>query len=267
MKDSLLITNIQRFCLSDGPGIRTTCFFKGCSARCPWCCNPENICTIKEKYYDENCVCKTFGEYYSNSDLLEILLKDKSFYNNKGGVTFSGGEALLQFYNFVPVLDSLKERNVNICLETSLFIDNSILIDSIKYFDYYIVDIKILDENKCKTVVGGNLNLFYTNIETLLKSNKSIMLRIPVIKGYTDDYNNKSNIAAFIKNISSSKNIINIELIKGHNLARNKYKYLNTTNNNVVFHEIEDLSDAEIQDYKSLIEKESKNIPVSILKL
>ena len=70
-----------------------------------------------------------------------------------------------------------------------------------------------------------------------------------------------------MKNISSSKNIISIELIKGHNLARNKYKYLNTTNNNVVFHEIEDLSDAEIQDYKSLIEKESKNIPVSILKL
>lgn len=267
MKDKILITNIQRFCLNDGPGIRTTCFFKGCSVKCPWCCNPENICSTIEDYYDEDGNSKTFGEYFSNNELLEMFLKDKSFYNNKGGVTFSGGEALLQFNKFVPLLDSLKQKNINTSLETSLFIENSILLDSIKYFDYYIVDIKILDENNCKSVIGGDLNLFYNNFEALLNSNKTIMLRIPVIKGYTDDHSNKSNIISFLKNINNSKNIMSIELIKGHNLARNKYKLLNTMNNNLVFHEIEDLSDDDIQDYKLLIENGCKNIPVGILKL
>ena len=267
MKDNLLITNVQRFCLNDGPGIRTTCFFKGCSIKCPWCCNPENINPFEEKYCHDNGECKTFGKHYSNKELFEILLKDKEFYNNKGGVTFSGGEALLQFYKFKPLLDLLKKSNINICLETSLFNDNSVLIDSINYFDYYIVDIKILDDNKCKNIIGGNLSLFYNNLETLLKSNKYLMLRIPVIKGYTDDYNNKSNIVSFLKNISGSKNIVSIELIKGHNLAKNKYKYLSLNNKDIIFHELEDLSDDEMQDYKQLIENECKSTMVNILTL
>lgn len=267
MKDNLLITNIQRFCLNDGPGIRTTCFFKGCSIKCPWCCNPENISQLKEEYFNDNGDCEVFGKYYTNTELYGILLKDKVFYNNVGGVTFSGGEALLQFYKFKPLLDLLKKSNINTCLETSLFVDNSIFVDSIIYFDYYIVDIKILDKNRCNNLIGGNLDLFYTNLDVLLNSNKNIWIRIPVIKGYTDDYVNKNNIVSLLKNISSRKNVVSIELIKGHNLAKSKYKFLSTKIQNIVYHELEDLSDEELHGYKQLIENECKDVMVRILKL
>ena len=267
MENNLLITNIQRFCLSDGPGIRTTCFFKGCTVNCPWCCNPENINSCVEEYFDENGDTLSFGKYYSNEELFEILLKDKLFYNEIGGITFSGGEALLQFYKYEPLLKMLKDSKINICIETSLFVDNNTLNDSLKHFDYYIVDIKILDEDKCKRIVGGNFSLFNTNLDTLLKSNKPITIRIPVIKDYTDGSDNKIKIVSLIKRIADNKNIKCIELLKGHNLAKHKYECLATKNKNIAFHELYDISDEEINDYKKSIENVCPNIPIRILKI
>lgn len=267
MEKNLLITNIQRFCLSDGPGIRTNCFFKGCTVKCPWCCNPENINSCVEEYYDENGKMLLFGEYYSNDEVFEILLKDKSFYGRKGGVTFSGGEALLQFYKFEPLLKMINDAEISICLETSLFVDNKVLNDSFKYLDYYIVDIKILDDDKCRKIIGGNISLFNYNFDALLKSNKCIILRLPVIKDYTNDDNNKSKIISFIKSIADNKSLICIELLKGHNLARYKYKCLASKNRDIVFKEIGDISDTEMNDYKLLIEKVCPNVPVNILKI
>ena len=267
MENNLLITNIQRFCLSDGPGIRTTCFFKGCTVKCPWCCNPENINSCIEEYFDEKGNSLSFGKYYSNEELYEILLKDKAFYGENGGVTFSGGEALLQFYKYESLLKMLKDSKINICLETSLFVDNKILNNSLKYFDYYIVDIKILDEDICKRIIGGDLSLFNTNLDTLIKSNLPITLRIPVVKDYTDDSDNKSKMVFLLKSIVNYKNVMCIELLKGHNLAKHKYKCLATKNSSIVFHEIGDINDDEINDYKESIEKKCPDVPINILKI
>ena len=155
MKDKILITNIQRFCLNDGPGIRTTCFFKGCSVKCPWCCNPENICSTIEDYYDEDGNSKTFGEYFSNNELLEMFLKDKSFYNNKTIQT-----NYTKFYK-----QNLSDNNENFIInndqsEKDFQINFNKKINN-TYFDYKDNIKKYKNKNNIK-----NLTLFNSNMNS-----------------------------------------------------------------------------------------------------
>lgn len=105
------ITNIQHFSLQDGMGIRTTVFLKGCNLNCPWCSNPENISFEIENYHHDN-QSEYFGYDISLEDLEKEILKDEVFYGDDGGVTFSGGEPLLQIKEFKPLLKSLKNKNI-----------------------------------------------------------------------------------------------------------------------------------------------------------
>ena len=128
------ITNIQRFCLSDGPGIRTTVFLKGCNLNCPWCANPENIEYEFNDYIKDNGEKGIFGYDIELENLFEEIMKDKEYYKmNNGGVTFSGGEPLLQIKRLEPILKKLKENKINICFETALNIPKDLLLIAIKY--------------------------------------------------------------------------------------------------------------------------------------
>ena len=161
---SVRITNIQHFCLHDGPGIRTTVFLKGCNLKCPWCCNPENI-----DFEIQNC----FGRDISLNDLEKELLKDELYYSvNDGGVTFSGGEPLLQIKELVDLLKSLNSKKINICFETALFTNQSLLEMAIPYVDEFIVDVKILNKQLCSDIIGGDVNLFLNNLKLLFDENK-----------------------------------------------------------------------------------------------
>ena len=92
MSDKILVGNIQRFSLHDGPGIRTTVFMLGCSIHCPWCANPENLQKRQRQYPDPEDI---YGKFYSVDELVKEVLKDRVYFSDGGGVTFSGGEALL----------------------------------------------------------------------------------------------------------------------------------------------------------------------------
>lgn len=107
----MLITNIQRFSLHDGPGIRTTIFLKGCSLRCPWCSNPENIKPYPEKYYKDG-IEGIYGKNYTCDEVYNEIIKDRAFYDENGGVTFSGGEALLYVNELLPLLEKLKKERI-----------------------------------------------------------------------------------------------------------------------------------------------------------
>lgn len=139
MDDKILVTNIQRFSFHDGPGIRTTVFLKGCSLRCPWCANPENLIAQQQNYIKDD-IEGIYGKYMTADELLMEVLKDKVFYGGKieqsnwgitnseqiemlpGGVTFSGGECLLQINQLKPVLRKLNEQHIHTAVETCLFI-------------------------------------------------------------------------------------------------------------------------------------------------
>lgn len=215
----MIITNIQRFSLHDGPGIRTTVFLKGCSIRCPWCSNPENINHQIESYVKDG--KKVFyGKEYSVDQVLKEVLKDKIFYEDNGGVTFSGGEALLYAKELLPLMQQIKQKNISIAVESSLFVPSSYLEMVIPFVDYFYVDLKVMDKERCSFLLKGNLDLFKSNLAILAKS-KKFNVRIPVISSYTDNEDNIRSIIDVIREYSSS--IEMVELIKGHNLGDNKY--------------------------------------------
>lgn len=237
-KNLPLITNIQRFSLHDGPGIRTTIFLKGCSLQCPWCSNPENIQPYSEAYIKDGCQ-GIYGQYWTCEEIYNYVLKDRLFYASSnrehyrissyeelndlpGGVTFSGGEPLLQTLQLQPLFQQLKQEKIHMSVETCLFVPQDKLELAIKYIDLFYVDIKILDQVKCAEVLHGNLKLYMNNLDTLFNSGCPVIFRIPVIGNHTDDMSNQMQVLSILEKYKPLK----VELIKGHNLGNLKYKTL-----------------------------------------
>lgn len=213
------ISNIQRFCLHDGPGIRTTIFFKGCQLHCPWCCNPENI----NFEINKNNSKELLGIDIDLEDLYIEVMKDKDFYINNGGITLSGGEALLQIEKYEELLKKLKKDKINICLETSLAANKRLLDIAIKYIDFYYIDVKILEKKKAKKMLNLDVDEYLNNLNYLISKRKNIVLRFPINKEYTYSKENIKLIKQLLKENPSLK----IEIFKTHNLGKSKYEKLN----------------------------------------
>lgn len=216
------ISNIQRFSLHDGPGIRTTVFLKGCNLRCPWCSNPENIDFAPTSYINEQTKQQgIFGQDVEPLELFEEIIKDKQYYQiNNGGVTFSGGEPLLQIKELEPLLEKLKQEKINICIETALQVPSELVEIAAKYIDEFIIDIKILDSEECKKVLNGNIELYHKNLEILSQKGKINIFRIPLVEEYTLKENNIEKILELLTKYKFQK----VEIFKIHNLAESKYK-------------------------------------------
>lgn len=196
---------------------------KGCNLTCPWCANPENI-SYEFKKYEENNQKKVWGYDISLKDLKEEILKDKEYYSlNNGGVTFSGGEPLLQIKKLEPLLKELNDEKINICLETALQTPTNLLEIALRYIDEFFVDIKILDKKECENILNGNINLYKSNLKLLLNQNKNVIFRVPLNEEYTLKENNINLILELLKNYPNQK----VEIFKIHNLGENKYNVLN----------------------------------------
>ena len=232
----VIVSNIQRFCLHDGPGIRTTVFFKGCNLRCPWCSNPENINFNIEEYNYNNQKGK-YGKEYSLDELESEILKDKDYYDTNGGVTFSGGEPLLQFKNIEPLLKKLKEDKINICVETALTVPKEFINIALKYVDEFIIDIKIIDSTSDK--INGNPSLYLDNVKEVYSKNKNIIFRIPLVYDYTYTESNINKIIEMLKDYKD----INVEIFKTHNLSYKKYESLG-----LKIKDFKEISDSEMED-------------------
>ena len=240
MDAKILLTYIQRFSLHDGPGIRTTVFLKGCSLRCPWCSNPENLSSVRQSYI-KNGVKGTYGRYVTTEELVCECLKDRFFYEGKlndsklwricsadqieslpGGVTFSGGEALLQMNALIPTIKKLHQNSVHVAVETALFVTPALVKLAIKYIDFFYVDMKIMNAERCREIEKGNLKQYLSNLDVLMNSDVPVIIRVPVIGGHTDDEKNRQDVKKLLRRYKPLK----IELIKEHNLGESKYKSL-----------------------------------------
>ncbi|MGH4138736.1 [formate-C-acetyltransferase]-activating enzyme [Clostridium sp.] len=235
------ILNIQRYSLHDGDGIRTIVFFKGCPLKCPWCSNPESISfepqTVKMESKCIHCdhcsfdvdECPTgaitqFGKYMTVEDVVTEVQKDMIFYRtSSGGVTLSGGEVLSQSAFAIELLKQLKSLGINTAIETSGQGNTQSLIELAAYLDLILFDLKIMNKEKAKLILGSNINLIQNNIRTLVKLNKKVIPRVPLIPGYTTDDENINEIINFVKSL----NLTEIHILPFHQYGSNKYKLLN----------------------------------------
>ncbi len=245
--NKLSVTNIQRLCVHDGPGVRTVVFLQGCTLQCPWCCNPETIhagariydkgvcsfpekkiyCTDCEKFGGErNAVDCPIHAYdpvarkYTSDELLDELLSDQYIYN-EGGVTFSGGEPLLHEEALMPVIQELKEQGVSVAVETTLYVPTDNVTQVIPYIDYWLVDLKFQygyitnkEYSVPENAVGDNLLMLQQRVDPSKVKYRIVMMN--------EAMKNLDGIVAKLK----EHNIANIELLECHSLAENKYKQL-----------------------------------------
>lgn len=249
--NALRVTNIQRGCVYDGPGVRTTVFLKGCSLKCPWCCNPETISFEEQWFIDnEKCelfhdnpsvlckqcvriggsksikecpfgVCQATSKDYFSEELLEILIKDKLLYKDTdGGITFSGGEPLLQSTTLLPLLKQLKELEFHVAFETTLCVPEKNQLDILPYVDYLIVDLKL--QPQMYLFDDNYINCQIRN----LKRFKGVDIHYRVVF--------VNQMTSYKENIINKLKLLNVnetEVLLCHNLGQNKYKKLRLSNN------------------------------------
>ncbi len=233
--EKLHILKIQRSCVHDGPGIRTTIFFQGCALRCLWCQNPESRSFNPEEGLDEN---------YSISDIMEIVLRDKEYYfNTDGGVTLSGGEPLLQNPDsLIILLKEFKKEKIHISVETALQVPWENVSKIAPYVDIFFVDLKIVgDEKLHKKYTNHDGTLIHSNIKKLTGLHAGIRFRQVILPGLNDMDRSIKATADFLK----SMNHDTIELLKYHNMYEDKAKRLNL--------EQESLNITQDQSQKSLL--------------
>ena len=240
----VIVSNIQRFCLHDGPGIRTTVFLKGCSLKCPWCSNPENIDFNVQKYeYDG--VSNFYGKKMDLEEIEKEILKDVKYYKTGGGVTFSGGECLLFFRTLEPLLKSLNQKKINICVETALNVPTELVDIAIKYVDEFYVDLKILSLNDANKI-NIDVDLYKTNVKKLFKNKCDVTFRIPLVSEYTATEENVDEIIKLLKDYKPKK----VEIFRTHKLAYKKYQSLGMKMTN-----IKDIPDEKMNEIKRKIEQ------------
>lgn len=128
-----------------------------------------------------------YGKWYDPRELVVELMNDEDFWGNNGGVTFSGGEPLLQMDALEEVLVRLRNAGINLCAETSLYVPGDAVKKAVRYFDELFVDVKLLDMERVESILGGNMELYVNNLDIVMKSGIMVCLRHPQIKGYTDD--------------------------------------------------------------------------------
>jgi len=230
-----IITEIQQFSLHDGPGIRTTVFFKGCNLRCKWCHNPETFKPEPEwGFYKNLCrkcdTCtgncharKLFGKEKTSAEVVAKVAEDKIFYNKSGGgVTLSGGEVMLQPHFAAEILQGCREQNIHTCIESNMTIP--IQNDVIDLCDLVIMDIKTLDDDKHRYWTGASNKTVLANYKILENIGKPVIVRTPIITGVNDT---EEDIRQIAKYIAGNKTLVTYELMPYHNLGAGKWEALN----------------------------------------
>lgn len=221
------IFDIKEMAVHDGPGIRTTVFFKGCPLSCKWCHNPEGLikspqlmykkgrCTgcgkCKEKCEHEECqiygrcirICpenclEISGKKVDAKELAIMLEKTADVLGDSfGGFTFSGGEPLMQPEFLLALAEHLK--GYNLCMETSGYADEETFRKTVDVMDYVIMDIKLADDVLHRKYTGVSNRKIIENFQYLRLSGKPYVIRTPLIPNICDTENNLSEIKKIIE--------------------------------------------------------------------
>lgn len=249
----LCITNVQRFSLHDGGGIRSVAFVKGCPFTCPWCCNPENLSFEPEACWHEKlCIgcsvradgardangapCDTqpelcpmaakelLGTWRDVGDLADELLRDLPFFEESdGGVTVSGGECLAgaaRQHAVLALLDRCHAGGASAAIETTLAVPLAVPAGRLaEACDTLLVDFKIAERGRSLEVTGIDPRLRDENLSRLIAAGASVVARMPIIPSFTDDD------ACIVANARRARElgITRADVLPFHQLGEGKY--------------------------------------------
>lgn len=171
-----------------------------------------------------NNALKLCGKEYSIDELMHILYRDFNNWGTDGGVTFSGGEPLLQHAFLIQVLKRCKEAQIHTAIETSAYVPNAIFLDVMQYIDFAFIDIKHMDREQHKVGTGVYNDLILQNIASLKPSGWSgrLILREPIIHGYNDSLDHAQQLIAFMQ----TNDLFEINLLKFHRLGQTKWEQI-----------------------------------------
>lgn len=249
-----LISNIQRYSLHDGPGIRTTVFLKGCPLRCAWCHNPENISPRPQlRVIQTLCLqcgqCRTacprgadsqaceacrqclpacptsarvlVGSVMTLEELMELILKDRIFFeDSQGGVTFSGGEPLFQSEFLKSLLLACRQSGLHTTVDTCGFTRWPQMAELVPWTNLFLYDLKLMDERRHQEFCGASNRPILDNLRQLSQVHDHIWIRIPLLPGLNDGPEELDAMAHLAAGLAGVRQV---HLLPYHRLGQQKH--------------------------------------------
>ncbi len=181
------VFDVQRFCVHDGPGIRTTVFLEGCPLRCAWCQNPEAFGSGR-------------AATLTPREVLVEVLKDRDYYEaSGGGMTVSGGEPLLHSRAVRELLEEARAHGLHTCLQTSGAVPEASLEAVLGLVDLFQLDLKHMDSERHRQLTGAGNGRIHENAAFLLARGAQVQFRMPLLPGINDDAENLERVARFLE--------------------------------------------------------------------
>jgi pyruvate formate lyase activating enzyme len=219
------VFDIQKFSLHDGPGIRTVVFLKGCPMACAWCSNPGSrklqVLQVQDPTDPETLVADS--REYTVDEVMQICMQDLPFYEESaGGVTLSGGEAMVQHRFSLELLRTLKAQGINTAIETTGYAAPGIFQEFLDLVDLLIIDVKHHDRTLHTewTTVSNELPL--RNLATAIKAGGRVLVRIPVVPGVNNSVQDAEAFSALLTPIG----VTEVQLLPFHQFGERKYELL-----------------------------------------
>ncbi len=203
--------SIETFGAVDGPGIRTVFFMQGCPARCLYCHNPD---TWK----------LSGGKEITADEVLETALRSKNYYGEDGGVTFSGGEPLMQGEFILECAKLLKENGIKVVVDTSGTYIDEYTERVIRECQVLLLDIKHSDSHRFSDICACPQENLMSVIKLANRTEVPIWTRQVIVPGINDSRENIDNLADFLKD--NIRRLYKAELLGYHTMALNKYERL-----------------------------------------
>jgi pyruvate formate lyase activating enzyme len=232
-----IIFDLKKYAIHDGPGIRTTVFLKGCPLHCWWCHNPESRSMNPQPLVENGATRPPSALFRQNRDIVgrEVTVeevmheveKDILYYDESGGgVTFSGGEPLIQPAFLKELLIVSKNTGIHTVVDTCGYIPYEAIETINGWVDLYLYDLKLINESEHIKYTGASNTLIHDNLERLLREGKAVEIRIPLIPDITDTEENIAGTIEYLKSLDAS---IRLHLLPYNKIGEGKYERFGMT--------------------------------------